>query len=70
MTHSFEPGDTVRLTFGFLDHTGEGDYEIVRRMPPSVDGEVQYRVRGADGHERAIGANQIMTRHAADMTAG
>lgn len=52
-------GDKIQLNFGFLDQTGRGDYEVVRVMPASVDGEIQYRVRGMDGRERAIGANQI-----------
>lgn len=53
-------GDIVRLSFGFADRSGEGDYEIIRVMPARESGERHYRVRGIDGRERAIGQNQIM----------
>lgn len=60
-THrSIAPGDVVRLSFGFADQSGAGDYEIVRIMPTRASGEREYRVRGADGHERAIGHDQIV----------
>lgn len=57
-------GDIVRLSFGFADLSGTGDYEIVRVMPVRESGERQYRIRGADGHERAIGQNQIVAPNA------
>lgn len=61
-THrSIVPGDVVRLSFGFADQSGAGDYEIVRIMPTRASGEREYRVRGADGHERAIGHDQIVS---------
>lgn len=53
-------GDFVRLSFGFADMSGAGDYEIMRVMPTRENGERQYRIRGADGHERAIGHSQIV----------
>ncbi len=56
-------GDIVRLSFGFADLSGAGDYEIVRIMPTRESGERQYRIRGADGHERAIGQSQIVVPH-------
>jgi len=52
-------GDVVRLSFGFADLSGSGEYKVVRIMPTRESGERQYRVRGADGHERAIGHDQI-----------
>jgi len=58
---SIAPGDVVRLSFGFADQSGAGDYEIVRIMPTRASGEREYRVRGADGHERAIGHDQIVS---------
>ena len=57
-------GDTVRLSFGFADRSGEGDYEIIRVMPARERGERHYRVRGIDGRERAIGHNQIIVSKA------
>lgn len=59
--HPIAPGDVVRLSFGFADQSGAGDYEIVRIMPTRASGEREYRVRGADGHERAIGHDQIVS---------
>ncbi|HEV7335107.1 MAG TPA: hypothetical protein VGO06_03990 [Bosea sp. (in: a-proteobacteria)] len=58
---SIEPGDVVRLFFGFADRSGAGEYEVVRIMPTRANGEREYRVRGADGHERAIGHDQIVS---------
>ena len=57
-------GDTVRLSFGFADRSGEGDYEIIRVMPARESGERHYRVRGTDGRERAIGHDQIIVSKA------
>ncbi|MGN6099245.1 MAG: hypothetical protein ACTHP8_23800 [Bosea sp. (in: a-proteobacteria)] len=57
-------GDTVRLSFGFADRSGEGDYEIIRVMPALESGEHHYRVQGIDGRERAIGQNQIVVSKA------
>ncbi|SEG80797.1 hypothetical protein [Bosea lathyri] len=53
-------GDIVRLSFGFADQSGSGEYEIIRVMPTREDGERQYRIRGADGFERAIGHGQLI----------
>lgn len=53
-------GDVVRLSFGFADQSGGGDCKVVRIMPIRASGEREYRVRGADGHERAIGQDQIL----------
>ena len=55
----------MQLAFRFLDQSGEGDYEITRVLPPAIDGEMQYRVRGADGHERAVGELQMRKKDAA-----
>ncbi len=57
-------GDIVRLSFGFADRSGEGDYAITRMMPARESGERHYRVRGIDGRERAIGHDQIIASEA------
>ncbi|MGO4739191.1 hypothetical protein AB4099_21765 [Bosea sp. 2KB_26] len=59
MTTDYKAGDVISLAFGFLDRTGLGQYEILRVLPASENGQRQYRVRGADGHERAIEEFQI-----------
>ena len=61
-------GDIVRLSFGFADRSGEGDYEIIRVMPARESGEGQYRIRGTDGRERAIGHSQIISSKARGKT--
>jgi hypothetical protein len=60
MAHRFKLGDKARLNYGFLDQSGAGRYEVVRLIPVEVDGEPQYRVRGEDGVERAIGERQMV----------
>ena len=57
---SIKVGDIVRLSFGFADRSGEGEYAIIRMMPARESGERHYRVRGIDGRERAIGHDQII----------
>lgn len=60
MSHRFKGGQKVKLNFGFAGRSDANDiYDIVRLMPAAIDGEMQYRVRGADGHERAICESQI-----------
>lgn len=54
MTSGYQQGDVISLTFGFLDRPSGGNYQIIRVLPASETGQRQYRVRGADGRERAI----------------
>lgn len=59
MTSDYQQGDVISLAFGFLDRSGAGNYQIIRVLPVSETGRRQYRVRGADGLERAIEEHQI-----------
>lgn len=59
MASDYREGDVISLVFGFLDRTGVGEYEILRVLPAGENGQRQYRVRGSDGHERAIEEYQI-----------
>ncbi|AMJ62772.1 hypothetical protein [Bosea sp. PAMC 26642] len=59
LVNDIKVGDLVMLSFSFSDRSGAGYYEILRILPPAMDGELQYRVRGDDGRERAIGLKQI-----------
>jgi hypothetical protein len=54
MTHRYQLGARVRLSRGFpLRNAAEGSYEVVRQLPPSSDGEHQYRIKNAgEQHER------------------
>ncbi|WNJ89766.1 hypothetical protein [Bosea sp. 685] len=55
----YKPGDLVNLEPGFANQARLGLYEILRVMPPRDNKEEQYRVRGPDGLERAIGHHEI-----------
>jgi hypothetical protein len=59
MTGDYREGDVISLTFGFRDRSGVGNFQIIRVLPVSETGQRQYRVRGADGRERAIAEHQI-----------
>lgn len=61
-------GDIVRLSFGFADQSGAGEYEILRIMPTRENGERQYRIRGADGFERAVGHGQLIGTSAKSLS--
>jgi hypothetical protein len=58
--HLFKLGQNVRISRSFPDRTSQGNYEIIRLLPESVDGEPQYRVRGPDKVERAVGETQFV----------
>lgn len=62
MTTDYKTGDVISLAFGFFDRTGVGEFQIIRGLPASGTGQRQYRVRGTDGRERAIGELQIQSR--------
>ncbi|QEL26235.1 hypothetical protein FQV39_29245 [Bosea sp. F3-2] len=62
MPSNYQQGDVISLTFGFLDRPGVGNFQIIRVLPVNEKGQRQYRVRGADGRERAIEAHQIRSR--------
>jgi hypothetical protein len=55
----YKLGDLVNLTTGFHDQARIGPFEITRLMPSRDNKEEQYRVRGPDGLERAIGHHEI-----------
>jgi hypothetical protein len=56
----YKLGDMVNLTTDFSDRPRIGPFEITRLMPPRDNKEEQYRVRGPDGLERAIGYHEIV----------
>ena len=59
MPSDYQQGDVISLAFGFLDGPAAGNFQIIRVMPVNEKGQRQYRVRGADGRERAIEERQI-----------
>ena len=58
---SYKPGDLVHLTRDFANQPRLGAFEILRVMPHADNEQRQYRVRGSDGRERAIGDDEIVT---------
>lgn len=56
---AYKAGDIVQLIPGFANQSRVGSFEILRMMPVRDNAENQYRVRGPDGLERAIGQHEI-----------
>lgn len=56
---AYKAGDLVNLTRDFANQPRPGPFEILRVMPSRDNAEEQYRVRGPDGRERAIGHHEI-----------
>jgi hypothetical protein len=53
--HKHKEGVIVDIGGGALSVIPPGRYEIIRRMPPTVAGDNQYRVKSLrDGHERLV----------------
>jgi hypothetical protein len=59
MPHAFKIDDTVRLSFGFHDRTGDGVYVVVACPPQNASGEETYHLRGPDDRIRAVAERQI-----------
>lgn len=57
---TYKPGDLVNLTRNLANQPRLGPFEILRVMPSRDNAEEQYRVRGPDGQERAIGHHEIV----------
>ena len=52
MTHRYPVGARVRLSFP-QRNAAAGSYEVVRQLPFSSDGELQYRIKNAaEDYER------------------
>ncbi|MGO4673687.1 hypothetical protein AB4Z40_12385 [Bosea sp. 2YAB26] len=49
----------ISLNFDFRDRSGLGTYQIPRVLPAGEIRHRQDRVRGSDGHERAIEEHRI-----------
>lgn len=52
--HRFIIGQLVRVKTRFLDRSGDGVYEVVRQLPATPNGDFHYRIRSANGQERAV----------------
>lgn len=52
--HKFIVGQTVHYSGEAGSHHVAGDYEIVRLLPANTAGELQYRVKAAEGPERVV----------------
>jgi hypothetical protein len=65
----YKAGDVVELTGGFANQPRPGAFEVLRVMPERDNKEGQYRVRGPDGLERAVGHHEILEPARPDRTA-
>ena len=56
MAHRYKLGARVRLHRGSrLGKAAEGPYEVVLQLPPSSEGEDQYRIKNSgEKHERVV----------------
>ncbi len=54
MAHKFKVGSLVRMRARFPGGTGYGMYEVIRLVPPDIDGVPCYRIKDTTGHERAV----------------
>ena len=59
MAHKFAVGSTVRLKPWPMDPTRTEIYEVVRLLPPGVDGVPAYRIKDRTGQERAVRETKI-----------
>jgi hypothetical protein len=60
MVHRFHLHQLVRLKVLLLDKSRNGIHEIVRLLPPAMDGLPLYRIKSAtEGTERVVTQNEI-----------
>lgn len=57
--HRFDIGQLVRVKTRFLDRSGEGVYEVVRKLPATPNGDFHYRIKGPSGQERAVAETEL-----------
>jgi hypothetical protein len=60
MLHRFHVHQLVRLRVLLLDKARNGLHEIVRLLPPAIDGMPLYRIKSAtEGTERVVTQDEI-----------
>ena len=59
--HRFILGQRVRVKTRFLDRSGDGVYEVVRQLPATPNGDLHYRIKSANGQERAVAETELTT---------
>ncbi len=59
MAHKFNVGSLVRLKWRPIESSRMGVYEVIRLVPPDVDGVPCYRIKDEAGHERAVRESEI-----------
>ena len=62
LVHKFKCGDRVQFQTGFLQpRTAPGVYTVVRALPPSPDGQLQYQVKsGVEPYGRLALEHQLV----------
>jgi hypothetical protein len=61
MDHRYKAGQRVRFGPGLASrNAAAGTYEVMRQLPPSDDGEHQYRIKHAhEGYERVAKESEL-----------
>ena len=59
VAHKFNIGQLVRLKRRGPESSRTGVYEVVRLVPPDVDGVPVYRIKDVTGRERAVRESEI-----------
>lgn len=57
--HRYNVGQIVKVKTRFLDRSGDGVYEVVRRLPATPNGDFHYRIKSANGQERAVAETEL-----------
>jgi hypothetical protein len=59
MGHRYPLGTHVRFSFPHRN-AADGSYEVLRQLPLSTDGELQYRIKNAaEKHERVVKESEL-----------
>lgn len=57
--HRYTLGQRVKVKTRFLDRSGDGVYEVVRQLPATPNGDFHYRIKSANGQERAVAETEL-----------
>jgi hypothetical protein len=57
--HRYTLGQRVKVKTRFLDRSGDGVYEVVRQLPATPNGDYHYRIKSANGQERAVAETEL-----------
>ncbi len=59
VAHKFNIGQLVRMKRLPVEGNPRGVYEVIRLVPPDVDGVPVYRIKDVTGRERAVRESEV-----------